>query len=101
MARELDIYLPMKTNDGRPVDPATIQHIKDTLVQAFGGYTHLDQRFEGAWRIGGVTMHDDVTILKVLDDGTSPFDMAAFKRSIETALQQETVLIIARDVHVV
>jgi hypothetical protein len=101
MAKQFEIYLPMRTNDGRPVDPAKIQQIKDTLVQAFGGYTHLDQRFEGAWRMGGVTMHDDVTILSVLDDGTARFDVAAFKRSIEAALEQDAVLIVARDVQVV
>ena len=101
MAKEFEIYLPMKTNDGRPVDPAEIQRIKDTLVHAFGGYTHLDQRFEGAWRMGGVTLHDDVTILNVLDDGSAQFDWPAFKRSIELALQQDAVLIIARAVQVV
>jgi len=99
--REFEIYLPMATNDGTPVDPAAIQRIKDTLVRAFGGYTHLDQRFEGVWRMGGVTFRDDVTIVRVLDDGTASFDMTAFKTSIEKALAQEQVLIIARDVRVV
>jgi hypothetical protein len=99
--REFEIYLPTVTNDGAPVDAVQIQRIKDTLVAAFGGYTHLDQRFQGAWRMGGVTFHDEVTIMRVLDDGTADFDMGAFKAAMETALEQETVLIIARDVRVV
>src|SRR5262245_48837417 len=96
--RELEIYLPTMTNDGTPVDAAAIQGIKDTLVKAFGGYTHLDQRFEGAWRMGGVTFHEHVTIVRVLDDGSTNFDLASFKASIEVALKQQQVLIIARDV---
>lgn len=99
--REFEIYLPMRMNDGVPVDGAAIQRIKDTLMEVFGGYTHLDQRFEGVWRMGGVTFRDDVTIVRVLDDGGVEFDMGAFKAAIESALEQQAVLIIARDVRVV
>ena len=99
--REYELYLPTTTNDGRRIDPAVIQRIKDTLAEIFGGYTHLDQRVEGAWRIGGVTLHDAVTIVRVLDDGTTAFDMAAFKRLLEATLEQQQVLIVARTVDTV
>ena len=95
---EYEIYLPTTLNDGTPVEAARIQGIKDSLVKAFGGYTHLKHRSEGAWRMGGVTFHDEVTIVRVLDDGSAHFDMMAFKKSIETELQQEAVLIISRQV---
>jgi hypothetical protein len=93
-----EIYLPTTLNDGTPVEAAKIQGIKDTMVKAVGGYTHLNHRLEGPWRMGGVTFHDEVTIVRVLDDGSAHFDMTAFKKSIETALQQEAVLIISRQV---
>ena len=96
--QEYEIYLPTTLKDGTPVEAAKIQGIKDSLVKAFGGYTHLNHRSEGAWRMGGVTFHDEVTIVRVLDDGSAHFDMTAFKKSIETALQQEAVLIIRRQV---
>ncbi|MEA3212389.1 MAG: hypothetical protein QOE70_5446 [Chthoniobacter sp.] len=99
--QEFEIYLPMTMNDGTPVEAGEIQRIKDTLVKAFGGYTHLNHRSEGAWRMGGVTFRDEVTIVRVLDDGAANFDMAAFKKSMEAALKQEIVLIIAREVAVV
>jgi hypothetical protein len=99
--REFEIYLPTTTNDGARVDPAETERIKHLLVETFGGYTHLDQRFEGAWRIGGVTFHDQVTIVRVLDDGRAAFDMPALKRSIEAALKQQEILIVERDVRVV
>lgn len=47
--QEFKIYLPTTTNDGTPVDGGEIQRIKDDLVKAFGGYTHLNHRSEGAW----------------------------------------------------
>ena len=96
--REYEIYLPTTMNDGTPVDATRVQGIKDALAKSFGGYTHLNQRSEGAWRIGGVTFRDEVTIVRVLDDGSENFDWNAFKRSIESSLKQETVLIIAREV---
>jgi len=98
--REFEIYLPMTMNNGTPVDGAEIQGIKDKLAKAFGGYTHLNHRSEGAWRMGGVTFRDEVTIVRVLDDGSVDFNMPAFKKSMEVALKQEAVLIISRDVAV-
>lgn len=82
------------------MDAGEVERIKDSLTKAFGGYTHLRQRSEGAWRMGGVTFRDEVTIVRVLDDGTSGFDMAALKRRLEELLQQEEVLIVSREVEV-
>ena len=96
--QEFEIYLPTMTNDGAPVDDGEIQRIKDTLVQVFGGYTYLNQRSEGAWRMGGMTFHDEVTIVRVLDDGSTGFDMRAFKKTVEETLKQEAILIVVRDV---
>ncbi len=99
--KEYEIYLPTKHNDGTPTDPAEIERGKARLAEAFGGYTHLPQKSEGAWRMGGVTFRDEVTILRVLDDGTAQFDMRAFKNELETSLAQDTVLIVERDVRVI
>ena len=99
--KEYEIYLPTTNNDGTPTDPKVIEQVKQQLARAFGGYTHLRQRSEGAWSLGGVMFRDEVTIVRVLDDGRSHFDMPAFKKSLESALAQETVLIVQRDVSVV
>jgi len=99
--REFEIYLPTTLNDGTPVDARAIEQIKERLAEVFGGYTHLSQRSEGAWRMGGVTFRDEVTLVRVLDDGSANFDWPAFKESIGTALEQEEVLIVAREVSAV
>ena len=99
--REYDVYLPTTKPDGAPIDSAEIDAIKERLVQAFGGYTHLRQRHEGAWRVGGVTFRDEVTILRVLDDGRTEFDMGGFKKELEERLAQDAVLIVAREVKLV
>ena len=99
--KEYEIYLPATHNDGSPTDAGAVDRFKRELAEAFGGYTHLRQRSEGTWSMGGVTFRDEVTIVRVLDDGRSEFDMPAFKKRLEAALQQENVLIVQRDVTVV
>jgi hypothetical protein len=98
---EFDIYLPATESDGTPVKKATIECIKESLRNAFGGYTHLDHCCDGAWSICGTVFHDEVTILRVLDGGSTDFDMRAFKKNLETVLKQDTVLIVRRNVNVV
>jgi hypothetical protein len=99
--QEYEIYLPTTLKDGSAVDPSIIAGIKSKLSEAFGGYTHLKHRSEGAWRIGGVTFHDEITILRVIDNGDSHLDMVAFKKSIEASLEQDAVLITSREISTV
>jgi len=44
---------------------------------------------------------DDVTIMRVLDDGSADFDMVKFKKSLERTVTQDTVLIVEREVSLV
>jgi hypothetical protein len=88
----------MSKNDGTLIDVTMVEGFKEELKTAFGGYTHLKQPNEGAWRMGRVTFREAITILRVLAEGSEEFDMQAFKARLETAFEQETILIIQRDV---
>ena len=96
--KEFEIYLPSRQNDGILVDVADIESIKTALINAFGGYTHIQQRSQGAWKMAGTLFHDDVTIIRVLDPGSVCFDMQKFKKSLELTLKQDSVLIVEREV---
>jgi hypothetical protein len=98
---EFEIYLPAILEDGSSVDPTEVDRVKRILARAFGGYTHLRQRNEGAWSVGGVTFRDEIEIIRVLDNGQSAFDMANFKRELEACFHQKNILIVKRDVAVV
>lgn len=99
--KEYELYLPGSRRDGRPIAAAQMDKIKASLAKAFGGYTHLRHRNDGAWRVGGVTFHDEITIIRVLDDGTANFDMRTFKKTVEHTFDQETILIVERNVGIV
>ena len=99
--KEFEIYVPSRQNDGTLVELTAIESIKSTLIKTFGGCTHFQQRSKGAWKMAGTTFHDDVTIMRVLDDGSADFDMAKFKKTLERTLKQDTVLIVEREVGLV
>jgi hypothetical protein len=95
--REYEIYLPSKQRDGKQIKPKEIAKVKEKLKSAFGGYTEINC-CEGAWQRDGEESRDEITIVRVLDDGTSGFDMKAFQRSVERSLKQERLLITLREV---
>ncbi len=99
--RELDIHVPMTRQDGNAVSESVMDAIRVSLTNAFGGFTHLRPPIEGVWQVGETTIRDAVTIFRVLDMGDGTFDVAAFKRSLARLLEQEDVLIVAREVTVV
>jgi hypothetical protein len=100
MMSEFDIYLPVAHNDGSPVSAEMIQGVKDTLAREFGGYTHFNQRNDGSWSMGGVVFRDEVTVVRVLDDGSANFDMKAYKKHLEELFAQRSILIVRRSVEV-
>jgi hypothetical protein len=77
-----------------------IQGIKRTLAQVFGGYTQMTQRSEGVWKLDGVTFRDEITIIRVLDNGKCSFDIAHFRQELERKLNQDHILIVQRDVKI-
>ena len=97
---EYDIYLPTKQTDGRRFAESQIREIKRKLAQVFGGYTQLTQGCEGVWKLNGATFRDEITIIRVLDNGGCDFDMPAFRKTLEQMLEQEHILIVDREVKI-
>ena len=71
------------------------------MLETFGGYTHLQHQMKGAWKMGGVSFLDDVTILRILDDGLKVGEIARLRDHIRRTLCQESVLIVKRLVEAV
>jgi hypothetical protein len=99
--QEFEIYLPTTRADGSKVDSAKLSALRETLLLAFGGYTETKYHGSGAWKMGGITYRDEVSILKVIATETADFDFRTFKRRMETDLEQEAVLILEREVRLV
>jgi len=92
-----EVYIPLKYNDGSPIDPRILDHLGERLLETFGGYTFNPQPHRGAWRMGDVTFHDEIVIFRVLT-GKTRSAARFFKQlrgDLEKELRQEKVLIIA------
>jgi hypothetical protein len=98
--QEYEIYLPSRRRDGRRIPSAELDKIKSELKEVFGGYTGLG-KCEGTWKTDGKESRDNITILRILDDGSTSFDMTAFRKRIEKSLQQDRLLISAREIQIV
>ena len=98
--REYEIYVPLHNNDGTPILEQRLHRLRAALVEHFGGLTHFPQENEGLWNIGSTTFRDRIVILRVLstDPAAAEVFLAKVKEEIKRDWQQETVLIVARDV---
>lgn len=70
--RNIDIYLPLDYNDGRPIEASKFTHLEDELLERFGGVTSIERRFplRGLWRTEGRVFQDRVVVFSVLDHRT-------------------------------
>lgn len=92
-----EIYVPLKYNDGSPVEPERIDNLGARLLETFGGYTFNPQPHRGAWRMGDVTFHDEIVIFRVLT-GKARLAARYFKqlrKDLEKELRQEKILILS------
>jgi len=54
--RKYEIYLPLKYNDGKEIEPEKIKRIREELVSVFGAITVSSRSspYQGTWKYGGV-----------------------------------------------
>jgi hypothetical protein len=67
--KNIDIYLPVEYNDGRPIEVAKFVTIEDELLDRFGGVTSIQRHFplRGLWQAGAQVYQDRVVVFTVLD----------------------------------
>jgi hypothetical protein len=97
--KEYELYLPLKYNDGRAVDPKKIERIGERLLEEFGGLTYFPQPNEGRWRMGHVTFRDQIVIFRVLtaDVRAARRFFRQLKTELKEELEQEEILIVEKD----
>jgi hypothetical protein len=98
--REYDLFLPLRYNDGRPIEGRKFQQVQSELLDEFGGLTYFPQANQGFWKLGGVTYRDEIVVYRVL--ATNSRIARAFLRRLKKRLKaefvQEEILIVERDV---
>ena len=101
--REYELYVPLRYNDGRPVEAEKLKELKQRLVDEFGGLTHFPQENEGLWKVGRHTFRDHIVIFRVIadDNGRAEKFFAALKEQLRRDLAQEDVLVVQREIETI
>ena len=100
--KEYEIYVPLTHNDGSSVDPNVLVHLRERLLEQFGGLTFFPQRNEGFWTFGGVTYRDEIVVYRILtaQTGMARKFFRALKEELKRNLEQEDILIVEKDADV-
>ena len=67
--RNINVYLPLDYNDGRPIPESKYVSLQQELLNRFGGVTSVQRQFplQGVWRSGTDIYHDRVVVFSVMD----------------------------------
>jgi hypothetical protein len=103
--KKYEIYLPLKYNDGKEIEPEKIKQIREKLIAAFGALTVSSQSapYQGRWKYGGVDFIDDIIKIEIIagaDRKTEKF-FRQFKVYLKDVLKQIDILITAQTIRTI
>jgi hypothetical protein len=103
--KKYEIYLPLRYNDGKEIEPQKLKQIREQLIAVFGAITvsSLSAPFQGTWRYGGVEFMDDIIRIEVITekDLSSNRFFKNFKRQLKGTLHQFDILITVYDIETI
>ena len=91
----IQILLPRFDNDGAPIPPPEYAKVRHELMERFGGLTaHTQAPAEGLWKDEeGQTSHDEIVIFEVMLADVDRGWWRTYRRSLERAFRQDTIII--------
>lgn len=100
--KEYDIFVPLRYNDGSPVEPRRFRDLQVRLLEYFDGATFFPQPNEGMWRMGQVTYRDEIVVYRVVASKVRAARrfIRQLKEELKRTFKQEEIFIIERDVEV-
>ena len=100
--KKYEIYVPLKYNDGKKIEPQKLKEIRQQLIAVFGSVTTSPRSapLEGTWRYGGVEFVDDIVRIEIITDEDLVF-FKNFKRQLKRMLCQIDILITVQDIHTI
>jgi uncharacterized protein YnzC (UPF0291/DUF896 family) len=103
--KRYEIYLPLKYNDGKQIEPEKIKRIREELIAVFGALTvsSFSAPYQGSWKYGGVTFIDDIIKIEIItiDDKKSQALFRSFKERLKRQLKQIDILITVQDIRTI
>ena len=95
----VEIFLPLRDNDGRRFPPALYADVREEMVERFGGLTAFTRSpAEGLWEAGeGERSRDEIVIFEVMADEIDRGWWGTFRESLERRFRQDEIVVRARE----
>ena len=96
----IEIFLPLKRNDGSDQPEGLFGEVRVELVERFGGLTAFTRApAEGLWESeSGAPQRDQIVIFEVMTDDLDQRWWRGFRETLERRFEQDEVLIRASGV---
>jgi hypothetical protein len=100
LVKEYDLFVPLKYNDGSPVEAWKFQELQGRLLEYFDGLTFFPQPNEGLWKMADVTFRDEIVIYRVITSrGAAAREfLSRLKARLKKEFDQEEILIVEREI---
>ena len=93
----IQILLPVRDNEGKPVGPHLFEEVAWKLSKKFGGITAYNRApAEGRWETSGKTQHDDVLVVEVMVAALDKTWWRDFRTQLELTFRQTQVIVRAQ-----
>lgn len=91
----VEIFLPLRRNDGSDQPRERFGTVRRELVERFGGLTAFTRApAEGLWESGpGEVDRDSVVIFEVMTDKLDRASWARYRRELERLFEQDEIVI--------
>ena len=95
----VEIFLPLRDNEGRRFDRALYTRVREQLVERFGGLTAFTRSpAEGVWEEEGERRSDEIVIFEVMSDGIDRNWWDKYRAELETLFRQDEIVVRAHEV---
>jgi hypothetical protein len=103
--KKYEIYLPLKYNDDREIEPEKIKQIREERIAVFGVLTVSSQSapYQGRWKYGGVDFIDDIIKIEIITGANRKTErfFKEFKERLKRLLKQVDILITAQNIRTI
>jgi hypothetical protein len=97
----IQILLPVYDNEGQHFGEELYAAVRDALSARFGGLTAFTRApAQGLWTSEGETTHDDIVVFEVMAKEVDATWWSNYRKELERAFRQDTIVIRAQDIQV-
>ena len=100
--KKIEITIPLRYNDGTPIEQTKLDKIKRELLRQFGGLS-ISAEIEGFWTQDNITYNDYNKVYTVVTEFNKDIEswISGYKKWLEHMLDQKEIFIVISEVDLV